>query len=1127
MSVLVSIIVPCYNCDGFVRDTLESIRAQTYKNIECVMVDDMSTDRTLDILKDFARKDSRFRVVTHRMNSGLGAARNSGARASLGDLLCFLDSDDLMMTTSVERRVEAFFSQTNRREQIAGSYCGSVTIQEDTKKVPSESENKKVRDVDFLTSMGACPFNANQPMIRSDVFWRMGGFNEELRQAEDYELWTRLLRAGYRFVAAPWNAVTYRAREGSMVRRAPLLHLDISTKLHRSFYAGMPEDSAYSISPFFFSKPGAEYMRQRHFFNRACEFVGMFLAVEENTQEAIDVLAATLPDVHGLFDEEDLHERLMVGIKRVCANDTQLAMEKEFLAIGVVEGLRDKRSGADGDTSQHMSPADMDESPFGLLWKPREQGSFDILFFPHKDYHVWTISLLMDSLKACGLRFGVVDFSMHHRDERVRSKAEELGIELISFGNFCLGEYRPRLIVSFNDWDPFVRSLFHCAFDAGVQTAAIVEGIQDYHDADTGRLREPYLCADTVIVTGRHDEKYFTADQQKIRVGGVPRILELMELAPSASGQNSNTRKVALINSNFSYGVLTDERDAWLTSAVEATRAAGWEPVISRHPADVGTLYPEFVSKDSFYDLLERSDLTIQRFASGILEALAREKPVIYFNPHGEKVDKFKDPQGAFELCNSEAQLVEMLSGEIRFDKKASFEFLDFHCNISDVNMAATISSALADALAASEQDQQDPQSFQRNLRTVSILSNSFSDRSFLSKNFAAIYGVDQLDREIVRKQFDALHSKVNKDSVNKASVGTKRMKPNPDYTPRSSKAARKWAKFKSNPTKFFQDSGVGPMRTIGKLMGTLPASRNSQKMLLREVSNEMLQLRRGIQQAKSDAAGLKREIATLKSASAKSNSEIASIQKAVADKTRLTQLERREVSLDMASALRAISTLWTSAGSAASAAASPDLAHGHQLFMEKLIELEKRKPGALFGKHVVEVGTTRERYLNQGSTEKLAMFTAFLGMHFTTVDMDPENTAHAAEILRHLNPSAEAVTDKGESYLANGEAPLDFVYLDAFDYDHGKHSAVRQQRYVENLGTTITNEACWSAHEACAQALIKRMPPEGIVVFDDTWKDADGKFDGKGKLAVPLLVENGFEIIEEMPTACALRRSN
>ena len=89
----VSIVVPVYNTESYLRECLESIHRQSYKNIEVIVIDDGSTDDSSLICDEFAKKDDRF-IIFHTANHGLSAARNIGLRNATGDYLCFVDSDD-------------------------------------------------------------------------------------------------------------------------------------------------------------------------------------------------------------------------------------------------------------------------------------------------------------------------------------------------------------------------------------------------------------------------------------------------------------------------------------------------------------------------------------------------------------------------------------------------------------------------------------------------------------------------------------------------------------------------------------------------------------------------------------------------------------------------------------------------------------------------------------------------------------------------------------------------------------------------------------------------------------------------------------------------------------------------
>ncbi|RGS75648.1 glycosyltransferase family 2 protein [Coprococcus sp. AF21-14LB] len=94
MQPLVSIIIPVYNAERFLRETLDSLVEQTYKHFEVICVDDGSTDKSLEILREYNQKDSRFRFIEQN-NQYAGVARNNGLKVACGKYIMFLDSDDL------------------------------------------------------------------------------------------------------------------------------------------------------------------------------------------------------------------------------------------------------------------------------------------------------------------------------------------------------------------------------------------------------------------------------------------------------------------------------------------------------------------------------------------------------------------------------------------------------------------------------------------------------------------------------------------------------------------------------------------------------------------------------------------------------------------------------------------------------------------------------------------------------------------------------------------------------------------------------------------------------------------------------------------------------------------------
>ena len=159
------------------------------------------------------------------------------------------------------------------------------------------------------------------------------------------------------------------------------------------------------------------------------------------------------------------------------------------------------------------------------------------------------------------------------------------------------------------------------------------------------------------------------------------------------------------------------------------------------------------------------------------------------------------------------------------------------------------------------------------------------------------------------------------------------------------------------------------------------------------------------------------------------------------------------------------------------------------------------------------------------GSSEKLSARCAELGIDFITVDMDPRNSAAARRMFRVKGYPSRAVTAKGEDFLAEWQGVIDYCFLDAYDFDHGQHSELRQSRYEAFLGERINDEACHRMHFDCATSLIAKLSPSGLICFDDTWLDGNGLWTAKGKTAMPLLLHNGFRVLEARNRAALLAR--
>ena len=229
----VAVVVPAYQAADYLDDCLASVARQTYTDWRCYVVDDGSTDETSAIASAWERKDPRFRLIRHGANRGLSAARNTGLREAVEPTITFLDADDLLVSRSLDRRVNAMRFEWFR-EDVVGTWSATPQVPEETTIKQAESlDRAKPNDgVDFVQSEGECPFNAHASLMRTEVLRRAGGFDERLvRGSEDWDLWQRLLRHGYRFAGAAGIAGVYRQRQASMVRRDLSGHLAASGRL--------------------------------------------------------------------------------------------------------------------------------------------------------------------------------------------------------------------------------------------------------------------------------------------------------------------------------------------------------------------------------------------------------------------------------------------------------------------------------------------------------------------------------------------------------------------------------------------------------------------------------------------------------------------------------------------------------------------------------------------------------------------------------------------------------------------------------------------------------------------------------------------------------------------------------
>lgn len=187
---LVSIVVPVYNCETYLREALSSLVAQSYKNFEVILVNDGSTDGSLSILEDFSKIDTRFRIINQK-NSGIVNALNNGILNASGQLIARMDGDDVSLPNRLKEQVDVFLSN-EKIILVAGDFD---IIDEESDFMyremvaPDDSDIKR----GFLFRN---PIAHGSVMIRKDILENPGPYRDIYGPTEDLDLWIRLMDSG-------------------------------------------------------------------------------------------------------------------------------------------------------------------------------------------------------------------------------------------------------------------------------------------------------------------------------------------------------------------------------------------------------------------------------------------------------------------------------------------------------------------------------------------------------------------------------------------------------------------------------------------------------------------------------------------------------------------------------------------------------------------------------------------------------------------------------------------------------------------------------------------------------------------------------------------------------------------
>ncbi len=209
--MLVSIIMPAYNCGRFIEESIQSVLAQTATDWELLIVDDNSADHTEAILKPYLAQYPNIRYTRFPENRGAAAARNEAIRQACGRYIAFLDSDDLWTPDKLEKQIAFMQAQ-------GATFCATGYAKMDEKGRSLHKAMFPPAEMDYRTCLRLSDPIGNLTVMYDQSVW--GKFQvPDIKKRNDYALWLRMLRTIPCCVGFPEVLATYRVRESSISSR--------------------------------------------------------------------------------------------------------------------------------------------------------------------------------------------------------------------------------------------------------------------------------------------------------------------------------------------------------------------------------------------------------------------------------------------------------------------------------------------------------------------------------------------------------------------------------------------------------------------------------------------------------------------------------------------------------------------------------------------------------------------------------------------------------------------------------------------------------------------------------------------------------------------------------------------
>jgi len=202
---LVSVCIPVYNGGEFIGPAIESVLGQTFENFELVIVENSSTDQTLEIARQYAKSDSRIRIIANERNIGMEANWNKALSEARGAYIKLLPADDLLYPNCLERQMAIF--EHPEHKDVSLVCCARDIVSYKDKKLMVRGATRRPQKLESVTAIRKIIRSGTNPLgepgailFRAAILKKTGLFNGSIPYVIDLDLWLRILRHGSAFL---------------------------------------------------------------------------------------------------------------------------------------------------------------------------------------------------------------------------------------------------------------------------------------------------------------------------------------------------------------------------------------------------------------------------------------------------------------------------------------------------------------------------------------------------------------------------------------------------------------------------------------------------------------------------------------------------------------------------------------------------------------------------------------------------------------------------------------------------------------------------------------------------------------------------------------------------------------